>query len=81
MQIKREFYETNGYSLAGKELRRTIRSINTKWEKGKIKITPKQRQEIIDYLNLPSSEVTSDKAAQNNKPATVSDVLTNSTKI
>lgn len=78
---KREFYETNGYSLAGKELRRTIRSINTKWEKGKIKITPKQRQEIIDYLNLPSSEVVSDKAAQNNKPATVSDVLSNSTKI
>lgn len=80
---KREFYDTNGYSLAGKELRRTIRSINTKWEKGKIKITPKQKQEIIDYLNLPSSEV-SDKTTKDNvvnKPASVSDFLSGTTKI
>lgn len=80
---KREFYDTNGYSLAGRELRRTIRSINTKWEKGKIKITPKQRQEIIDYLNLPSSEV-SDKTTKDNvvnKPASVSDFLSSTTKI
>ena len=80
---KREFYDTNGYSLAGRELRRTIRSINTKWEKGKIKITPKQKQEIIDYLNLPSSEV-SDKTTKDNvvnKPASVSDFLSSTTKI
>lgn len=74
---KREFYDTNGYSLAGRELRRTIRSINTKWEKGKIKITPKQRQEIIDYLNLPSSNQTSNevKNSNNDTPVAVSSVL------
>lgn len=74
---KREFYDTNGYSLAGRELRRTIRSINTKWEKGKIKITPKQRQEIIDYLNLPSSNQTSNevKNSNNDTPVAVSSVI------
>lgn len=74
---KREFYETNGYLLAGRELRRTIRSINTKWEKGKIKITPKQKQEIIDYLNLPSSNQSSDevKNTNNNTPVAVSSVI------
>lgn len=82
---KREFYETNGYSLAGRELRRTIRSINTKWEKGKIKITPKQKQEIIDYLNLPSSNQTSNevKNTNNDTPVAVSSVMspTNNLKI
>lgn len=80
---KREFYETNGYSLAGRELRRTIRSINTKWEKGKIKITPKQKQEIIDYLNLPSSEVSNKTTHDNvtNNPASVSDFLSSTNKI
>ena len=72
---KREFYETNGYSLAGRELRRTIRSINTKWEKGKIKITPKTKTRnyrLLKSLHQVIQQSNEVKNSNNTSPVPVS---------
>lgn len=79
---KQEFLVKNGYSLIGKDLKKIIKHVTTRWNKGRIKLSPQQIQEILDYLNLPSNEIHNDKNISNEteKPS-VTNVISSSNKI
>ena len=79
---KQEFLAKNGYSLIGKDLKKIIKHVTTRWNKGRIKLSPQQIQEILDYLNLPSNEIHNDKNISNEteKPS-VTNVISSSNKI
>lgn len=79
---KQEFLAKNGYSLIGKDLKKIIKHVTTRYNKGRIKLTPQQMQGILDYLNLPSNEIHNDKNISNEtvKPS-VTNIISSSNKI
>lgn len=51
-----EFFKKNGYEMSGKQKRFTKRAIEKAWNKGKFKITPEQREDILYELNKASQQ-------------------------
>ena len=51
-----EFYKKHGYEMSGKQKRFTKRAIETAWKKGKFKITPEQREDILYEMNKASQQ-------------------------
>ena len=51
-----DFYHKNGYEMSGKQKRFTKRAIETAWKKGKFKVTPEQREDILFELNKASNQ-------------------------
>ena len=51
-----DFYHKNGYEMTGKQKRFTKRAIETAWKKGKFKITPEQREDILFELSKASKQ-------------------------
>lgn len=58
-----DFYHKNGYEMSGKQKRFTKRAIETAWKKGKFKITPEQREDILFELNKASHQAVSAQAS------------------
>ena len=51
-----DFYHKYGYEMSGKQKRFTKRAIETAWKKGKFKITPEQREDILFELSKASHQ-------------------------
>lgn len=51
-----DFYRKNGYEMSGKQKRFTKRAIETAWKKGKFKVTPEQREDILFELSKASHQ-------------------------
>ena len=51
-----DFYHKNGYEMSGKQKRFTKRAIETAWKKGKFKVTPEQREDILFELSKASRQ-------------------------
>ena len=51
-----DFYHKNGYEMSGKQKRYIKRAIETAWKKGKLKVTPEQREDILFELNKASHQ-------------------------
>ena len=51
-----DFYHKNGYEMSGKQKRFTKRAIETAWKKGKFKVTPEQREDILFELSKASHQ-------------------------
>lgn len=64
-----DFYHKNGYEMSGKQKRYIKRAIETAWKKGKFKVTPEQREDILFELSKASNQQqvqTVNKQKQNN---------------
>ena len=57
-----DFYHKNGYEMSGKQKRFTKRAIETAWKKGKFKVTPEQREDILFELSKASHQTVSTQA-------------------
>lgn len=51
-----DFYHKYGYEMSGKQKRFTKRAIEQAWKKGKFKITPEQREDILYELSKASKQ-------------------------
>ena len=51
-----DFYHKYGYEMSGKQKRFTKRAIEIAWKKGKFKITPEQREDILFELSKASHQ-------------------------
>mgnify|MGYP003571246980 CR=1 FL=1 len=51
-----DFYHKNGYEMSGKQKRYIKRAIETAWKKGKLKVTPEQREDILFELSKASRQ-------------------------
>lgn len=51
-----DFYHKYGYEMSGKQKRFTKRAIETAWKKGKFKVTPEQREDILYELSKASKQ-------------------------
>lgn len=51
-----DFYHKYGYEMSGKQKRFTKRAIETAWKKGKFKVTPEQREDILFELSKASRQ-------------------------
>lgn len=51
-----DFYHKYGYEMSGKQKRFTKRAIETAWKKGKFKVTPEQREDILYELSKASHQ-------------------------
>ena len=51
-----DFYHKYGYEMSGKQKRFTKRAIETAWKKGKFKVTPEQREDILFELSKASHQ-------------------------
>lgn len=54
---KTHYLEQNGYSMSAQQVRTLRRKLERNYGKPGYRPTPKQEQEIIDYLNMPSQNV------------------------
>lgn len=70
-----DFYHKHGYEMSGKQKRFIKRAIETAWKKGKYKVTPEQREDILFELNKASKQQvqTQPKDVQNDNKANISD--------
>ena len=51
-----DFFKKYGYEMSGKQKRFTKRAIENAWKKGKFKVTPEQREDILFELNKASKQ-------------------------
>lgn len=51
-----EFFKKYGYEMSGKQKRFTKRAIEQAWKKGKLKVTPEQREDILYELSKASNQ-------------------------
>jgi len=51
-----DFYHKYGYEMSGKQKRFTKRAIETAWKKGRFKVTPEQREDILYELSKASHQ-------------------------
>lgn len=70
-----DFYHKNGYEMSGKQKRYVKRAIEQAWKKGKLKVTPEQREDILFELSKASRQQRQVQAsdAQNANKSNVSD--------
>lgn len=65
-----DFFKKYGYEMSGKQKRFTKRAIETAWKKGKFKITPEQREDILFELSKASNQNNGNQTQQSNSNAT-----------
>lgn len=70
-----DFYHKYGYEMSGKQKRFTKRAIETAWKKGKFKVTPEQREDILYELSKASHQQRQIQAAdtQNTNNSNISE--------
>ena len=51
-----EFFKKNGYEMSGKQKRFTKRAIEMAYKKGKLKVTPEKREDILYELSKASNQ-------------------------
>ena len=70
-----DFYHKNGFEMSGKQKRLVKRAIEQAWKKGKLKVTPEQREDILFELSKASHQQRQVQAsdAQNANKSNVSD--------
>lgn len=51
-----EFYHKHGFEMSGKQKRFVKRAIEQAWKKGKLKVTPEQREDILYELSKASQQ-------------------------
>lgn len=54
-QQQTEYFEKNGYAMSGGQKRKMKKIIERNYAKGKIRLTPQQKDDILYQLNLSSS--------------------------
>lgn len=70
-----EFYHKHGFEMSGKQKRFLKRAIEQAWKKGKLKVTPEQREDILYELSKASQQQRQSQPAdtQTSKQSNVSE--------